>query len=370
MNNKKLRVLSLFSGIGAFEKAISNLNIDYELVAFSEIDKYSIKSYCSIHNVDENLNLGDISLISESKLKNLNIDLIVGGSPCQDFSTAGKQKGSIWTCNNCGYEYNPLIVHHSSRSNCPICNNSDLIKTRSSLVVEMLRVIKITNPKYVVYENVKNITNSKFKNTFNLFLNELREYGYYVDWSILNSKDFNSAQSRERVFVVCSKIEFPSNIKNLNLASRKTINDILDTKNEHNYLDKDAYTLIDTPNQQNAYKSLMFIGYLNKKTRFKNPSSKQLNYSRTHRQANRIYSSKGISPTLLAQGTQYLILDSIGVRKIISKEAFRLMGFDDIDYFKCLNIGISNTQLFKQAGNSIVIPVLEEIFKFLLYQQL
>ena len=76
----KLRVLSLFSGIGAFEKALTNIGIDYDLVGFSEIDKYAIKSYCAIHDVDENLNLGDITQIKSDSINTF--DLLVGGSPC------------------------------------------------------------------------------------------------------------------------------------------------------------------------------------------------------------------------------------------------------------------------------------------------
>lgn len=86
-----IRLLSLFSGIGAFEKALERLNIDYELVGFSEIDKFAIQSYCKIHNVDEKLNLGDIRNINENLLPDF--DLMTWGFPCQDISIAGKLKG-------------------------------------------------------------------------------------------------------------------------------------------------------------------------------------------------------------------------------------------------------------------------------------
>ena len=87
-----MKLLSLFTGIGAFEKALKNIGINYELVGFSEIDKYAIKSYCTIHNEDENKNLGDITKIDINKLPT-DIDIITHGSPCQDFSIAGKQAG-------------------------------------------------------------------------------------------------------------------------------------------------------------------------------------------------------------------------------------------------------------------------------------
>lgn len=87
-----MNILSLFSGIGAFEKALDNLQIQYELTGFSEIDKYAVNSYCAIHNVDESKNFGDITKIDETTLPK-NIDLITYGFPCQDISLAGKQKG-------------------------------------------------------------------------------------------------------------------------------------------------------------------------------------------------------------------------------------------------------------------------------------
>lgn len=92
----KLKMLSLFTGIGAFEKALKNIGIELDIVGFSEIDKHAIRSYCAIHEIEETKNLGDISKINMDKLKELNpqIDIITHGSPCQDFSVAGKQAGA------------------------------------------------------------------------------------------------------------------------------------------------------------------------------------------------------------------------------------------------------------------------------------
>ena len=87
-----LKLLSLFTGIGAFEKALERLNIDYELVGFSEIDKYAIKSYCAIHNVPETKNFGDISKINISKLSYF--DIMTWGFPCQDISIARQNAGN------------------------------------------------------------------------------------------------------------------------------------------------------------------------------------------------------------------------------------------------------------------------------------
>ena len=88
---KKIRVLSLFSGIGAFEEALKNIGIDYELVNFCEFDEKIAKSYALIHNVDESLNLGDITKVNEETLDDF--DLMTYGFPCQAFSIAGKRLG-------------------------------------------------------------------------------------------------------------------------------------------------------------------------------------------------------------------------------------------------------------------------------------
>ena len=178
----------------------------WELVNFCEFDKYAVKSYCAIHNVGESLNLGDITKIDEHNISPFN--MICGGSPCQDFSVAGKQKGSVWTCKDCGHEYNPLTVHWSERDKCPECGSNNIEKTRSSLLVEYLRVIRANKPNFGMYENVKNIVGKQFKETtFKLFTDELKEYGYNVYWKVLNAKDYGIPQNRERVYLIFIKKE-------------------------------------------------------------------------------------------------------------------------------------------------------------------
>ena len=138
----KLKVLSLFSGIGAFEKALSNLGVDYELVGYSEIDKYASKSYCAIHGVDESLNFGDITKID---IKNLpKADLITHGSPCQSWSLAGKNEGGDKGSG-----------------------------TRSSLMWYSVEIIREVRPKYVIWENVKNVLSKKHRHNFDLYIDLL-----------------------------------------------------------------------------------------------------------------------------------------------------------------------------------------------------
>lgn len=172
---------------------------------FCEFDKYATSSYCAIHNEDGSKNLGDITKVDETKLEPFN--MICGGSPCQDFSVAGKQKGSVWTCKDCRHEYNPLTVHWSERDKCPCCGSNNIEKTRSSLLVEYLRVIRANKPNFGMYENVKNIVGKQFKDTFKMFTDELDEYGYNVYWKVLNAKDYGIPQNRERVYLIFIKKE-------------------------------------------------------------------------------------------------------------------------------------------------------------------
>lgn len=155
---------------------------------------------------------------------------------CQDFSQAGKQQGSTWKCKSCGYEYNPITAHYSERNTCPKCGSSDLDKTRSSLLIEYLRAVRIGKPEWGIYENVKALTSKKFEVTFNLFLKELEEYGYNVYYQVLNAKDYGVPQNRERVYVIYirkdldnGKFKFPEPFDN-GLRLKDVLEDEVDEK--------------------------------------------------------------------------------------------------------------------------------------------
>ncbi len=212
-----------------------NSDKQWELVNFCEFDKYATKSYCAIHDVYESKNLGDITKVDETELDDFN--MICGGSPCQDFSVAGKQKGSVWTCKECGHEYNPLTVHWNERDKCPNCGSENIDKTRSSLLVEYLRVVRANKPNFGIYENVKNIVGKQFKDTtFKLFTDELEEYGYNVYWKVLNAKNYGIPQNRERVYLLFikkdldnGKFKFPEPFDN-GLRLKDLLEDEVDDK--------------------------------------------------------------------------------------------------------------------------------------------
>ena len=168
-----MKLLSLFSGIGAFEKALEKLGIEFELVNYCEINKYASKAYALIHGVSEDKNLGDVTKVDTSKLPS-DIDMITYGFPCQDISLAGHQRG---------FEYEGE-------------------QTRSGLFFEAMRIIEDTKPKFAIAENVKNLTSKRFKNEFQTVLTSLEEAGYNNYWKVLNAKDYGVPQNRERVFIV------------------------------------------------------------------------------------------------------------------------------------------------------------------------
>ena len=170
-----IKVLSLFSGIGAFERACCRIGLDWELVNYCEIDRWASLSYSMVNQCSESLNLRDVRTVTAETVRDQHVDLITYGFPCQDISIAGKQQGFV---NDCGES------------------------TRSGLFFEALRIIKELRPRYAIAENVKALTSSKFKNEFATVLSSLEEAGYNNYWRVLNAKDYGIPQNRERVFIV------------------------------------------------------------------------------------------------------------------------------------------------------------------------
>lgn len=336
-----IKYLSLFSGIGAFEEALHQLHVPYTLIGFSELNEHAMQSYCAIHNVSKSMNLGDIRKIDATILPK-DLDFITYGFPCQDISLAGKQQGFIDENGNV---------------------------TRSGLFFEALRILTSVRPKVAIAENVKNLTCKKFTSQFHTVLSSLESIGYHNYWQVLNAKDYGIPQNRERVFIVSIRedvdnglFRFPEKVP---LCTH--LCDVLEQSvDEKYYLQKSLSTLtIDTKNDcvriEEATKKGYAVAYSGDSINIDYPNSKTRRGRVGH----------GVAQTLTTSPSQLVVLyDTLGslrVRKLTPRECFRLMGFTDADFDRAFAIN-SETQLYKQAGNSIVTSVLrcifEEIFRF------
>ena len=348
-----LKVIELFAGVGSQTQALKNQNIEHKIVGISEWSINSIISYGEIHNPDKNYHISteeildelkdftfsldtkkpyDISKLSDHRLyllyknhknsKNLasitNIkssqipdnDLITYSFPCQDLSLAGKQKG--------------LFEGKSS-----------------SLLWEVGRILDELNeeerlPNYLLMENVKALTFKSNKEGYDMWKQKLKDFGYYNYQVILNSKDFGIPQTRERVFLISSKKKL--NISFQKQELKKTLkNFTIDTEDYNGGFNVEDKTIIESGD---------FI-YVKNTANYKSDI--------------KTYLPQSLAPTLRAGGIVYIYIDN-QIKKLGWKSCWKLMGFDD-KAMRNVEFVNNQTELKKQAGNSIVVNVLEEIFK-------
>lgn len=297
-----IKLLSLFSGIGAFETALRRGGYQFETVNYCEIDPYAAKAYSQIHGISEDFNLHDVRTVNPLLMDNVN--LVTFGFPCQDISVAGKQKG---------------FEHEGER-------------TRSGLFFEALRIIEFLQPEYAICENVKALTSKKFTAEFQTVLNGLSKAGYNNYWEVLNAKDYGIPQNRERVFIISIRkdidkngFKFPEKMP-LNIRVKDILENNVDEKYYINtdkarqlikkLLDKNRITgvevcdaTVNAPNVRdisNAIISRYDAGISNQRswgTAVIEPHVKQIGNIVTtgnfrNPQRGRIYDSEGISPCL------------------------------------------------------------------------
>ena len=360
-----LRVLELFAGIGACSKALTNLGIEHEIVDAVEIDKYAVKSFNAVHGT--NFEPQDITKWD----KNLKADLIMHGSPCQDFSVAGKNAGG-----------------------------DEGSGTRSSLLYETLRIVEKVHPDIVIWENVKNLLSKRHKHNHEAYIQRMSDMGYDSITQVLNAKDYGIPQNRERVFTLSIQRGgqlVKSYIRPEPRPLELKLKDILEDEVEERYYltdeqvasfkaDSDNQTAKDygfafKPRTTETYATTISTRAGQRKTdnfvKIRTANKKgydiatdgdgiDLGYPQSTTRRGRV--GHGVAktiPTGDSQGT----LDGFRIRKLTPRECWRLMGFDDADFNKAQAAGISNTQLYKQAGNSIVVNCLEEIMKGFKWQE-
>lgn len=373
-----MKFLDLFAGIGGFRLGMESAG--HECVGFCEIDKFARKSYKAIHDTKGEIELHDITAVSDESIRRIGrVDIICGGFPCQAFSIAGNRRG---------FE-----------------------DTRGTLFFEIARFASILRPKYLLLENVKGLLNHDGGATFETILGALDELGYNVEWQILNSKDFGVPQNRERVFIIGhlrgerTRRVFPisKSCQQANSIKKQYSNTI--TTRYGNSQGAGAY-IVESKSQK-----VRSIGNIH-------PSGNGMN--------GEVYESAGLAPTLptmqgggqepkiiqrahgynqggehdiaptltsnsyqennlvkvvdfynkitkdevgtltssgggsTVRAGSFGITDGYRIRKLTPRECWRLQGFPDWAFDKAQEVN-SNSQLYKQAGNSVTVNVIAAI---------
>lgn len=329
-----MKFIDLFSGIGGFRSGLE-MN-GHECVAFCEIDKYSRQSYKAIYNTEGENEYHDITTITNEEWAKYRgtVDIIAGGFPCQAFSIAGKRGGF-----------------------------SD---TRGTLFFEIARATKQIKPRFLLLENVKGLLSHDKGKTFSTILTTLDELGYNVEWKVLNSKDFGVPQNRERVFIIghlrdeCRRevLSFRENSPEVNeLQGQSTTTNTL--KARYNATGDGSYII---ESEQYAQKVLKIKEATKKGYTLAEPGD-SVNISFPDSKTRRGRVGKQIANTLLTNEEQGVVTDNMRIRKLTPLECWRLQGFTDEQFYKAKNSGVSDSQLYKQAGNSVTVNVINEISK-------
>lgn len=311
------KFIDLFAGIGGFR--IPMQEVGGKCVFSSEFNIHAQKAY--------EINFGEVPFGDITKL-NLDIvpnhDVLCAGFPCQPFSISGKMKG---------FE-----------------------DTRGTLIYQVFKIIEKRKPKVVLLENVKHLVYHDKKRTLAIIVKHLEEMGYHVSKKVLNASDFGVPQNRERIIIIAS-LGDKFNFEELKTKQKPVLKHFLDKENNFEFLDE-PYTILKDKKKQLS--GLIFAGYRNKAIRKAGvrPGTKHL--SRVHKQPNRIYSTEGVHPALPSQESsgRFWILHNNKVRKLTIQECYRIMGFPD--EFKLIN---SKSELYKQVGNSVAVPMIKEIAK-------
>lgn len=392
-------MIELFSGIGAQRSALAKAGIPHKVVAISEIDKYALKSYNAMYNncldTGETVNLGDIRNVNPNDVPDC--DFLTFSSPCQSFSISGKMLGGEKDSG-----------------------------TESSLLWEVEKIISAKRPKYLMLENVKMLVSKRFKHTFDDWLAVLDKLGYDTYWQVLNAKNYGVPQNRERVYAISIRKDVDNGLFGFpqSFVLKRRLKDVLEVDVDERYylkpniVDKFVYK------PKSAITGVLTLADykrtgLNVNT---NPVGNLNHYNR--RPMNDVFGDESISPTLQTmtggnrqpkvlirarnkQGyNEAYSFDSVGldhpnstqkgsrvtksvsrtlttqqdvgvveingkqfsIRRLTPKECWRLMGFSDEQFSKAQAV-CSNTQLYKQAGNSIVVDVLSYIFENLFKRQ-
>ena len=361
-----MKFLDLFSGIGGFRLGLEAHG--HECVGFCEIDKYARESYKAIHKTEGELELHDITTVTDAQWRELrgSVDILAGGFPCQAFSIAGKRQG---------FED----------------------ETRGTLFFEIMRAAKQIQPPLLFLENVKGLLNHDKGRTFRIILQAMDELGYDAEWQVLNSKDFGVPQNRERVFIIGhlrgsgGREVFPIGSadgatgvpvklithrenyhRNTQVFEPSGITETLDTGQGGG---RGHYTVVNQGvevvatwgefHSSQVYGEDGIVPTLLSRD-YKDPKRVAVKQQKIYQRprGNNKGGNHTIAPTVTSNSYQNnnFLLEELRIRKLTPRETWRLQGYPDWAFDRAKEVN-SNSQLYKQAGNSVTVNVIAAIAK-------
>jgi len=307
---KPVKLFDLCAGIGGFRLGLENAG--HECVGWCEKDKFAIRSYSRMYNTEGEYFINDAKNIQTKDLPGF--DVLTAGFPCQPFSIAGEKRG---------FE-----------------------DTRGTLFFEIARIAKEKQPRILLLENVVGLLNHENGETFRTILRTLDELGYDVEWQVLNSQSFNLPQNRRRIFIVGhlrrERIGF------LFPLGRKIKQDAREFSRGEgvSYAIDANYFKGSSPGSVGDSRRTMIIGKVDVSG---------------YEAGKRVYGKEGLAPTVTTgQGGNQIpfVEDGERIRRLTPKECWRLQGFPD-RLFNIAQRFNSDTQLYKQAGNAVSVPIVE-----------
>ncbi|MGQ7388904.1 DNA cytosine methyltransferase [Streptococcus suis] len=334
-----MRFLDLFAGIGGFRLGMERAG--HECVGFCEIDQFARKSYKAIHDTEGEFEFHDITAVTDESVRGIGrVDVICGGFPCQAFSIAGKRAG---------FE-----------------------DTRGTLFFEIARFASILRPKYLFLENVTGLLNHDNGNTFETILGALDELGYDAEWQVFNSKNFGVPQNRERVFIIGhlrgaggrAIFPFERGDKEIGSLQGQSTNIITtrygEAQGSGSYIiEGQQPKIIQRGHGYNQGGEHDITPTLTSNSWQENNHVKVYDfYNRKTKDEVGTLTASGHSGSTSA-GT-FGIFNGVRIRKLTPRECWRLQGFPDWAFDRAQAVN-SNSQLYKQAGNSVTVNVIEAI---------
>lgn len=341
-----MNFLDLFSGIGGFRLGLELAG--HTPVGYVEIDKFARQSYNAMYDTTGEWTATDITKVTDEEWSKFNgkVDIIAGGFPCQAFSIAGKRLGF-------------------------------LDSTKGTLFFEIARAAKQIKPRYLFLENVKGLLNHEGGNTFRTILNTLDELGYDVEWRVLNSKDFGVPQNRERVYIIGHLREysgrevFPFFGENseVNQSTVKQLGNISDSdsfggnpQTGRVYSDDGLSPTLNTM-QGGGREPKVMVKEATKNGYDIATVGDSINIAQPNSKTRRGRVGHGVANTLVTGSEQATLTSDYRIRKLTPRECWRLQAFPDELFDKAQATGMSDSQLYKQAGNSVTVNVIEYIAK-------